>query len=577
MKKDNKNKGIIAILKPYTFLVVVLLLLTIIGNALNLAVPKIISIAIDSFNADKYDPLFLIIEFFSVAVFIFIFVYLQNIMQVYVAEKVAFDLRTKLTSKISIQDYNYIQETTPWKLLTNLTSDVDSVKTFVSQAITSIISSIFLIIGASILLLVTNRELALVVITIVPIIGISFYFIFSKVSKLFKKAQENIDWLNKIINESILGSSLIRILNSQIYEYNKFLEANTEAKEIGLDILKMFATLIPIITFTSNMAVLVILMMWWHYVIIGNMSLWDFAAFNSYVSILIFPIIILGFMSTVIAQASASYARIQEILDAPEIIEEWKKVKTITWEIEVKDLNLKLWWKIILKNVSFSIKPGTKTAIIWPTAAGKTQLLSLLTGLVKSDSGTIKIDSINIEDFDKKSLYEQIGLVFQDSNIFNLSLRENIAFSNTVDDKSLKKAIDTAEISDFIHLLPEKLDTIVSERWTSLSGWQKQRIMLARALALDPKILFLDDFTARLDTKTENKIIENVYKNYPDITLVSITQKIESIKDYDQIILLMEWEIIAIWKHSELLATTPEYIQIYNSQFSTNNYELHTK
>lgn len=153
-------------------------------------------------------------------------------MQTYTSERVARDMRMKLIKKISLQDYNYIQIATPSKLLTNLTSDVDSIKTFVSQAISSIISSVFLIIGASILLIIINWELALAVLTIVPVIGITFSFVLSKVRTLFKTQQETIDWLNRIITESILGSALIRLLNSQTYEYKKFLEANQKAKDI---------------------------------------------------------------------------------------------------------------------------------------------------------------------------------------------------------------------------------------------------------------------------------------------------------------------------------------------------------
>jgi len=172
-------------------------------------------------------------------------------------------------------------------------------------------------------------------------------------------------------------------------------------------------------------------------------------------------------------------------------------------------------------------------------------------------------------------LHGQVGFVFQDSIIFNLTLRENIAFSKTVSDEDLKKAITTAELKDFIDALPEKLDTVVSERGTSLSGGQKQRIMLARALALNPQVLLLDDFTARVDSNTERKILENVERNYPGITLLSVTQKIASVEDYDQIVLLMEGEVLASGTHGQLMETSPEYVQIYDSQRSTNHYELH--
>lgn len=197
-----------------------------------------------------------------------------------------------------------------------------------------------------------------------------------------------------------------------------------------------------------------------------------------------------------------------------------------------------------------------------------------MTGLLEATSGTVLYDHRDIHDYDKESFHGQVGMVFQDSSLFNLTLRENIAFSNTIHDGDIKKAIDTAELRDFIEQLPDKLNTIVSERGTSLSGGQKQRIMLARALALNPKILFLDDFTARLDITTEHKILANVRENYPNLTLISITQKIEAVQDYDTIILIMEGEILAMGTHDELMHNSVEYVQIYNSQQSTNNYEL---
>jgi ATP-binding cassette subfamily B protein len=164
-------------------------------------------------------------------------------------------------------------------------------------------------------------------------------------------------------------------------------------------------------------------------------------------------------------------------------------------------------------------------------------------------------------------------MVFQDSIIFNLSLRENIAFNEQVTDELMNRAIETAELHDFINTLPQGLETIVSERGNSLSGGQKQRIMLARALAVDPKIILLDDFTARVDQQTEQKILANVKRNYPGITLISITQKIASVQDYDQIILLEDGDILATGTHEFLMHHSPEYVQIYHSQRSTNEIE----
>jgi len=388
-----KNKdNLLNLLKPYSRFIIALLLLTILSNWLNLVIPKIVSKAIDSYSNWSLDIYFVVIEFFIVSTLIFIFTYFQNITQVYTSEIVAKDLRNKLIKKISLQDYDYVQNTTPSKLLTNLTSDIDSIKMFVSQAITSIISSIFLIIWATVLLLLIDWKLALAVLSIVPIIGIAFTIVLSKVRKLFTVSQETIDWLNRIINESILGSSLIRLLNSQTFEYKKFLEANEKSKEIWLQILWFFATLIPFIIFISNLAILIILLLWWHFVILGEMSLWDFAAFNWYLSILIFPIIIIWFMSWVIAQASASYNRISQVFNVEEKQEKWEYKSILKWEISAENISLKFNEKYILKDISFKIKPNTKNAIIWPTAAWKTQLLYILTWLIEPSSWITKYD-----------------------------------------------------------------------------------------------------------------------------------------------------------------------------------------
>ena len=327
------------------------------------------------------------------------------------------------------------------------------------------------------------------------------------------------------------------------------------------------------ITFCTNLATIIIVMLGGHFVIQGSMTLGNFTAFNSYLAILIFPILIIGFMTNVIASARASYGRIAAVLYAPKEKQNGTLKAEIKGDIEVKNVSVLFGEKSALKDISFLALAGSKTAVIGPTAAGKTQLLYLLTGLLTPTKGDIYIDGIHINEYDKECLHSQIGFVFQDSSLFNLSLRENIAFSNTVEDASVKKAIDTAELRDFIDTLPEGLNTVVSERGTSLSGGQKQRIMLARALALNPKILLLDDFTSRVDNRTEAKILENISKNYPALTLISVTQKIQSVEKYDQIILLMEGEILAKGTHETLLQSSPEYVQIYNSQRSMNQYE----
>lgn len=572
--KRESKPNVFSLLKPYRGMVAFLVVFALLSNAVNLLLPKIISNAIDAFTAGNFNFRTVVLEFLVAAFVIFFFTYLQSIVQTFASERVARDLRTRLSDKISRQSYSYILKTNPSKLLTNLTSDIDSIKMFVSMAVVTIFSSVFMIVGTCVLLLMINYKLAVPIIAIIPLIGGTFYIILKKVRVLFKRSREIIDWLNKVINESIMGSAIIRVLNSQQSEYHKFLEANTDARDVGLGILRLFAAMIPIITFISNLAMITILMLGGHFVITGEMSLGDFAAFNSYLALLIFPIIMIGFMSNIMAQASASYSRINEVLEAPEIPEPGTTKALLLGNVELSHVSLSYDDKPILKDISFSVTGGSHVAIIGPTAAGKSQLLNLLTDLIKPDSGTIQFDGRNVESYDKESFRSQVGFVLQDSVIFNMSLRENIAFSDQVTDESLEKAIQTAELKDFVDSLPDKLNTIVSERGTSLSGGQKQRIMLARALAINPKILLLDDFTARVDRETEKKILSNLERNYPELTLLSITQKVASVKHFEQIILLMEGEIIATGTHKELMETCTEYVQIENSQRSTSHYEL---
>lgn len=568
-----KGPSIFPLLKPYRGWILLLILLTVAGSGLGLFVPKVTASAIDAYQGGRLDIGHVAVLLSLLTVGVFIANSGQVVVQTYASELVARDLRNRLAGVISTQDYASVEGLVPARLLTNLTSDVDAIKVFVSQAVAQLISSIFLIFGASALLLYLNWKLALAVLLILPFIGATFFVVLGRVRKLFGQAAAIIDSLNKVLNENILGAALIRLINSQEREYGKFLVVNEQARAIGMRILQQFASMIPVITFLTNLAGLTILALGGHFVIKGSMTLGEFTAFNAYLVILIFPIIIIGFVSSMIGQAQASYGRLQRVLAAPSRLGQGGVAAQLTGAIEVKHLNLQFDGRQVLKDVKLSIKPGARTAIIGPTAGGKSQLFYLMTGLLAPTSGEIDYDGRPIGDYAKQSLHGQMGFVFQDSVLFNLTLRENIAFSPTVDDARLEKAIRTAELHDFIGNLPQGLDTLVSERGVSLSGGQKQRVMLARALAIEPTILFLDDFTARVDNATEAKILDNVRREYPNLTLISITQKIAPVEDYDQIILLMEGEVLAHGTHKQLCASSPEYAQILDSQKSTERYE----
>lgn len=573
MPKNSRAGGalkIISLAKPYIGFIILIFFTSLITNGLNLAVPKIVAANIDAFKNSNFNLHSALITLSIIVISIFVFSLIQSLLQTYLSERIGKDLRSRLISKISHQPFSFINEITPEKLLTNLTSDIDNLKQVIALGLVQVFSSIILIFGASALLISVDLKLALIVLTIIPLIIFIFVFVFSKIRHFFKRSQAIIDRLNKTINESIVASSLIRILNSQNVESQKFIEVNSQSREIGLSILQLFASLLPLIGIIANLSLVAVVYVGGRSIISGTFTIGDLTAFLNYISMLIFPIIIIGFISNVLARAMASYERVAAVLYAPSRKHKGTLEKNIRGKVTFQNVSLKYGEKQILKNISFTVPAGSRTAILGPTAAGKTQIFYLLSGLLKNTSGKILIDDVAQGKYSPKSLADQIGLVFQDSSIFNTSIRENINFKNIENEENFQKAVHTAELDDFIASLPEGLETKVSERGASLSGGQKQRITLARALVVNPKILLLDDFTARVDRETEKRIFQNLKQNYHNLTQILITQQIASIKDFDQIILVMEGELLAIGTHEELLKKSPEYQQIYNSQQSTS-------
>ena len=574
--QKTKSPSVFRLLLGYQGTIAWLVLLGIVANALTLFIPKLVAKGIDMYVATGEYSRTLGIEFVVFSLGIMVFTYLQSIVQTYASERVARDIRMQLVEIISHQNFRFISDKNPAKLLTNITSDIDAIKQFVAQAVVSMISSAVIIIGATVILLSIDWKLALAVLLIVPAIGATFFVILRKVRALFTQAREVIDGLNKVINESIVGAALIRVLDSNKSEAEKFDELNVRSRTIGMKILGLFAFMIPTISFISSLGILTVIVLGGYFVTNGTMTLGSFVAFMSYITILIFPILVLGFISTIIAQATTSYERIYQILSASPEAKEGSITTALSGALTASGVTLSYGDKTVLEGISFAVAAGSKTAIIGPTGSGKTQLLNVLTGLTMPQEGAVLYDGLSIAEYSRAAFYSRIGIVFQDSVLFNTTVRENIAFSTSVTDTDLKEAIQAAELGDFVASLPQGLDTVVSERGSSLSGGQKQRIMLARALAQSPTILFLDDFTARVDSVTEQKILTNIATHYPHLTLISITQKIAPIESYDQIILLVDGQVLASGTHTALLRDSVDYQLIYNSQRSTQNYELRT-
>lgn len=570
-KKVEKNKNLGSFLLRYKYSIAILLIFTLANNGSALIIPRLASSIIDSYTNNTFNQQDVISIFVPIATLIFIFAIVQTALSMVVAEKIGRDLRESIINKVSKQTYTFVNKITPERILTNITSDVNVMKEFISQGVVLIFTAIVLLIGSCIALLSINSQLAIPIILSLPVLFFVFMFIFSKINKFFEISQKNIDKLNQVIGETVVGASLIRVLNSRKEEEGKFRDINGYSRETGIKILTLFATLLPIITFLANLIVLFILFRGGNQVIDGELSYGELIAFNTYVDLLITPIFIIGFVSGTIFRAFTSFGRISEVINSKVDTNDGELDIKISGDIEMSEVELRIEDKLLLNDIKIKIKSNTRTAIIGPTGSGKTQLFNLITGLLKPTRGKIMIDGKELDQFKSETLFSQIGLVFQDSIIFNTTILENLNFGDKYNEKDLEKALKTAEIYDFIQTLPEKLETKITERGSNLSGGQKQRLTLARALILNPRILLLDDFTARVDRKTEMSILKNLRENYPETTIIMVSQKIEPVKDFDQIVLLMDGEILASGKHEQLLENSVEYKLIFDSQQTTNN------
>jgi ATP-binding cassette, subfamily B, bacterial len=553
----------------YKWFLIAITVFSLIGNSLNLFIPRLIGQTIDktiSSSSQAIDSSFIVISLSVVLLGLF-FSLLEVGFGAWFSEKFGKDIRILTFSNLSKQPYQYVIKEGTANIITVFNSDIENVQQNFTSSLSYIFQAIFLLIGSLILMFITSWKLALVAVLAFPIIVIAFAIIFKTIGTLFQKAQENLTDLNSRIGENINASTLIRVLSSFDQEKNKYLKSVTESKNISINIVKSFSLLLPLILIISNIVTLIFLYYGGRLVSGNELSIGNITAFISYFQLLIAPIFILGFTSQGISQALTSWNRIEKILNADFQIKDGDyKTDKLKGDIEVKNLYLEYEGKKVLDNVSFKIKSGQKTAIIGPTGAGKSQLLSILVGLNQPTNGEVIIDGINIQNWNKASLLQNIGIVFQESLIFNTSFYQNIILDREVSDNKLQMAINTVQLREYVNQSNFDQNRIMDEKGANLSGGQKQRVTLARAIVTSPQIVLLDDFTARVDNDTEKKIRSALEQNYPKTQIIQVCQKIDSIKDYDNIIVLMEGQLLGQGKHEELLIKCHEYKQIYESQ-----------
>lgn len=500
------------------------------------------------------------------------FSFVQAFMAESLSQGIAFDLRNEIFAKIQRLSFSYHDQNQTGQLMIRATDDVEKLRLFIAQGLVLAAQAFLLLIVTLLILVLSNWQLTLVVLPILPIALVTF-IIFGAVSQpLFVQIQMRLSALNTILQENMAGIKVVRAFARENYEQKRFDASTLELYAQQLKVARTFSFLFPVIFLIAQLGQVALLYFGGRQILDGTLSLGDYQKFSLYVIYVFFPLGQLGFIISLMAQAGASATRVFEILDAKSDVTDKPNaihLPPIQGTLEFKDVTFRYFGggDPVLQNVSFEAKPGTTVALLGGTGSGKTTIINLIPRFYDTSEGAITIDGHDVRDVTLDSLRSQIGIVLQETNLFSGTIRDNIAFgrSDATDDEVIAAA-QAAAAHDFIMTFPEGYNTPVGERGSTLSGGQKQRIAIARALLLNPRILILDDSTSSVDLITEYRIQKALDRLMQGRTSFVIAQRISTVLNADMILVLDKGRVVASGKHEELMESSPIYAEIYHSQ-----------
>jgi ATP-binding cassette subfamily B protein len=486
------------------------------------------------------------------------------------------NLRKKIFIKIENYSLKEFDEKGTSSLITRTTNDVTQIQSFIVMMLRLFVRAPLMAIGGIIMAINKNPNLSLIIIFTVIILGILIGIVASKIIPMFKLIQDKIDNLNRILRERLTGIRVIRAFNKINHEKARFNGASEELKNTTIRVNKIMAGLSPLLMLILNFTTIFIIWFGSFKINSGGMEVGDLMAFIQYVSQIMFSLIMLTMVFIMVPRASASAARINEVLDIDlDIVDPIQSIETNVERgcIEFNDVSFRYNGAegLALKNISFKIKPGEVTAIIGGTGSGKSTLVNLISRFYDVSSGSILIDGVDVRDMTGEYLRKKIGLVPQKAVLFSGTINDNIRFGK--EDAKKEEIINsckTAQAHDFIYAMKDKYDSEISQGGTNISGGQKQRLSIARALVKKPEIYIFDDSFSALDFKTDAKLREALKKETIDNTVLVVAQRVTTVMNADKIIVLDEGSIVGIGTHKELLNSSEIYKQIVLSQLSEN-------
>ena len=496
-----------------------------------------------------------------------------TIFSTYASTGLARDLRVSLYDKVLSFTHKNIDHMETGSIITRLTNDVVQVERLVRMGLRILVRAPLQIVGSLILALIISPELSLIFLFLVPLIIIALVIIIRKSYPLFAMVQQKMDKVNMRLQENLAGIRLVKAFVRQNVEKKKFGDANDELMTVNIKASKILAFSYPLMMLFLNLGILSVLWFGGNLFWDGNIEIGKVIAFINYMMQLLMSLIMVSHLLMNISRAQASIARLNELMgEVPHLIQssEHNRNGDIIGGIEFNNVSFSYNGNkpdAVLKNLSFSVEPGETLAILGATGSGKSTIASLIPRLYDVDSGSIRIDGINVKEISLQKLRESIGMTPQKTVLFSGSVKDNITYGNKKFEKSrdFRDYAAVAAIDGFVESLPKKYDTDVKQRGVNLSGGQKQRISIARALWLDSPILIFDDSTSSLDTKTERQIWDSL-KEESNKTIIMISQRISSALSADKILLLENGEIAGLGTHEDLLKSNAIYRDIYKTQ-----------
>ncbi|CAH8720181.1 ABC transporter ATP-binding protein/permease [Paenibacillus thiaminolyticus] len=484
------------------------------------------------------------------------------------------NLRRRLFTHVenfSLQEFDKIGTAS---LITRTTNDITQVQQVLVMILRMMISAPMMCIGGIIMAVSKDAKLTLVLAVVIPVLALAIFAVASKGIPLFKAMQKKLDKLNLVLRENLTGIRVIRSFNRINHEQQRFNEANADLTSTALKVNRIMASMMPIMMITLNFSTIAII--WFGSIRIdnGNMQVGALMAFIQYAMQIMFSVIMVSIIFVMIPRASASAARINEVLSMePEIHDPAEAKRAAGRRAHIQFDNVTFSYPgaemPALSNISFETGPGEMTAIIGGTGAGKSTLISLIPRFYDIESGSIRVNGVDVREWKQEELREKIGLVPQKAVLFTGTVTDNIRYGKedaTVEE--VKHAADIAQATDFISHMPEGFDSPIAQGGSNVSGGQKQRLSIARALVRRPEVYIFDDSFSALDFKTDAKLRAALRPETRDAAVLLVAQRVSTVMDADRIIVLDEGQIAGIGTHHELMETCPVYREIVSSQLS---------